>query len=184
MKLKSHFIYITICFVLVVALLYSLNGSNVIVEQTTKCTTDTFFIFKTDTLIEYRPLWKERTIVDTFYIENKSDSLIALPIAQKRYHKQKSYDLWISGIEPLSMDSIKIYEKTEYKTITNTITNTIVENKPRIYVLCGLNAVSGTFMPNMNISLATKKKWLYSLEIGLNENNSIYYGGKIGYRIF
>lgn len=183
MNFKYHFFYISMCFVLVVALLYSLN-KNSQVEPIIECTTDTLFIQKTDTLIEYRPLYVERKVTDTLYIETKGDSVLSLPIIQKHYNKPQSYDLWVSGVEPLSLDSCKVYNKTEYKAIMNTITQTVVEKKPRIYVLGGLNAFSGTLRPNMNISLTTKEKWLYGLGIGLDENNKVYYGGKIGYRIF
>lgn len=183
MKNKYLLFIITICFVLVGTLFYSLN-KNCKVEPIKECTTDTLFIYRTDTIIEYRPLYVEKRVVDTMYIECKGDSLISLPIVQKHYNKPQLYDLWISGIEPLNVDSVNVYNKTEYRTVTNTITQTIVDEKPRFYVSAGLNAFSGTLRPNMNISLSSKRKWLYSLEIGLDKDNDVYYGGKVAYRIF
>jgi hypothetical protein len=44
---------------------------------------------------------------------------VVIPITQKTY-KDSTYTAWVSGYDP-SLDSIQVYPKTEYKTITNTI---------------------------------------------------------------
>jgi hypothetical protein len=55
---------------------------------------------------------------DNFPIKNDSTT-VELPITQKTY-KDSTYTAWVSGYDP-SLDSIQVYPKTEYKTITNTI---------------------------------------------------------------
>ena len=165
MNLKYHFSYILVCIVLVMALVWSLNKDSQ-VEPITECVTDTLLITRVDTIVEYRTKYVDKKVVDTIY------------------SKKGVYDLWISGVEPLNLDSTKIYQQVQTKVVTNTITNTIVDNKAHIYVLGGLCAFSGTLRPNVNISLSTKNKWLYGLEIGLDENNKVYYGAKIGKMIF
>lgn len=183
MKKKRHFFYILICSVLVIALAWSLNR-NCKVEPITECITDTLFITRVDTLVEYRTKYIDKKVVDTLYVETNGKKALSFPIVQKQYSKKGLFDLWISGIEPLTLDSTKIYQQVQTKVVTNTITNTIVDDKQHLYFSGGLNAFSGTFKPNLNISLSTKKKWLYSLEIGLDEHNKVYYGAKIGCKIF
>lgn len=183
MNIKQHLSYLSICLVLVIALLWSLNR-NCKVEPTTECVTDTLFITRVDTLIEYRTKYLDRKVVDTLYVETNDNPILSLPIVQKHYSKTNVYDLWISGVEPLNLDSTKIYQEIQTKVITNNVTNTVIDKKPRLYVIAGINAISGTLRPNVNISLTTKEKWLYGLEIGLNEYDKVYYGAKIGYKIF
>ena len=48
--------------------------------------------------------------------------LVEVPIESKHYHG-KEYDAWVSGYMP-SLDSIKVYQKTEY------ITETVTKSKP------------------------------------------------------
>ena len=182
MKLKYHFLYILMCIVLAFALAWSLNR-NCNVESIIECKTDTLVFEKIDTIVEYNTIYKDRKVIDTIYIETKTNDILTLPVVQKRYSNPNVLDLWISGVEPLNVDSFKTYNTTQYKVITNTVTNVAMERKPKFYVSGGLNAFSRTFSPNMNISLTTKEKWLFSLEIGLDANSKVYYGGKAGIRI-
>lgn len=183
MNLKYHFSYILVCIVLVMALVWSLN-KDCQVESITECVTDTLLITRVDTIVEYQTKYVDKKVVDTIYIETNNEPVLSLPVVQKQYSQKGVYDLWISGVEPLNLDSTKIYQQVQTKVITNTITNTIVDNKAHLYVSGGLNAFSGTLRPNVDISLSTKNKWLYGLEIGLDENSKVYYGAKIGKRIF
>ena len=50
---------------------------------------------------------------------------VQVPITSKHYGS-KDYDAWVSGFEP-SLDSIKVYNETQY--ITETITRTVKDNK-------------------------------------------------------
>lgn len=183
MKLKYHFFYILVCIVLVMALLWSFN-KNSKVEPITKCITDTFLITKVDTIVKYKTKYVDKKVVDTLYIETNNNPVLSLPIVQKQYSQKGLFDLWISGIEPLTLDSTKIYQQVQTKVITNTITNTIIDDKTHLFISGGINAFSGTLTPNIDISLSAKRKWLYSLEIGLDDKHKVYYGIKVGKKIF
>lgn len=65
---------------------------------------------KTDTITQ----WETLTVHDSVAVE--------VPITSKHYGNN-TYDAWISGYEPF-LDSIKVYQKTEY------ITETVTINKP------------------------------------------------------
>lgn len=78
---------------------------------------------------EYR--WLTRVKNDTIFYENYAQNsaeimhdsvLVEVPIESKHYHGEE-YDAYISGYLP-SLDSISIYQKTEY------VTERIVVNKP------------------------------------------------------
>ena len=71
---------------------------------------DTVRINTTDTITRYEPKYITQRVVDTLYI---TDTLF-LPITQKHYSEPNMYDVWVSGYEA-KMDSIKTYNKTEYK---------------------------------------------------------------------
>lgn len=62
---------------------------------------------KTDTITQ----WETLTVHDSVAVE--------VPITSKHYGNN-TYDAWISGYEPF-LDSIKVYQKTEYITETVTI---------------------------------------------------------------
>ena len=89
----------------------------------------------------------------------------------------------MSGVEPLALDSIEVYSKTTERTVT--VTNTIREydNKMRVFVFGGINAFGGTFRPNVGISLEPTRKFAIGAEIGLDCNDKVYYGVKVGYNI-
>jgi len=64
----------------------------------------------------------------TLQIVEKRDTVeVQVPITSKHYGAPE-YDAWVSGYEP-SLDSIKVYQKTEYINTTTTITKA-TRNKP------------------------------------------------------
>lgn len=84
----------------------------------------------TDTIPYYKPVAKDSLVVryETVKLPAVRDSLIykdtlvhdsvnvILPITQKKY-EDSTYTAWVSGFRP-NLDSINIYRKTVYKTIT------------------------------------------------------------------
>lgn len=164
------------------ALLWSLNR-DCKVETITECVTDTLISVRVDTIIEYRTMYVEREVIDTLYVETGGASIYPLPIVQKHFSKEGVYDLWVSGVEPLNVDSSKVYSRVETNTVYKTITTTIDDNKHKLYVAAGLNAFSGFLKPNVGVLLSKDNNWLYGLEIGLDANDKVYYGGKIIYKI-
>lgn len=141
---------------------------------------DTLYLTKTDTLLIKDTVYITKRVVDTLYITTPNDETISLPIVQKHFGKPNLYDVWISGVEPLSLDSGKVYAKTEYKTITNYVDKAVYKEQYRLYVGGGLFSFRESFTPYVSISLSTPKKWLISSNFGLNG----YFGVSVKYSIF
>lgn len=72
------------------------------------------------TKVDYKYLTKVANTTDTLTL--RDSVLVEVPIESKHYHANE-YDAWVSGYEP-SLDSIKVYQRTEY------ITETITRHKP------------------------------------------------------
>lgn len=136
---------------------------------------DTVIVYKTDTIVEYEVKYKEKKVTDTVWIEKENVS-IPLVVVQKFYQNKGVYDLWISGVEPLKVDSINLYRQKEYITVTNVVDN----DKYGVYVGGGLFSFRETLTPYASISLSTPKKWLISANFGLNG----YLGVSVEYKIF
>ena len=75
---------------------------------------------KVRTEYQFLPLVKTSTRVDTFAVHDSV--LVEVPIESKHYNAP-DYDAWVSGYHP-SLDSINVYQRTEY------ITETITKSKP------------------------------------------------------
>lgn len=75
-------------------------------------------VVKTDTIFRENSVsFRENSVTDSVEVD--------VLIESKHYHSGE-YDAWVSGFEP-SLDSIFVYQKTEY--ITETITRTIKGSK-------------------------------------------------------
>lgn len=139
---------------------------------------DTVRVYKTDTIARYEPKYITQIVVDTLYI---TDTLF-LPITQKHYAERDKYDVWVSGYEA-KMDSIRTYNKTEYKYVEKEVAREVVVNKYELYLNGGLNAFSGTFIPKVGVSLITPKKTQYNVNLGLYNGNLTYEIG-VGIKLF
>lgn len=179
MKINFHNNIILLLSVLAVLSFLLLNKCDR-VEVVEKCTVDTLVIVKVDTIRV--PKYIEKRIIDTIYIETKNKDNLALEVVQKYYASKNLYDIWVSGVEPLSLDSVNIYSKTEYRTITKELVREIYPKEWRVYVGGGFNAFSRTLTPELSISLATPKKWLITANLGIYEG-SLFYGGSISCKI-
>lgn len=80
---------------------------------------------------------KADTVGVPIYIDNvvHDSVLVQVPISSKHYGNE-TYDAWISGFEP-NLDSIKVYQKTEY--ITTTITKTKQPSKVSLDAVAGID---------------------------------------------
>ena len=136
---------------------------------------DTVIVYKTDTIVEYEVRYSEKKVVDTVWVEGE-DVNIPLPVIQKYYQNKGVYDLWISGVEPLNIDSFKCYKQVEYAYITENVT----KEQYKLYVGGGLFSFRETFTPYVSISMSEPKKWLISANFGLNG----YLGVDLKYNIF
>lgn len=141
-------------------------------------TVDTVRFIQTDTITRYEPKYITQRVVDTLYI---TDTLF-LPITQKHYSEPNTYDVWVSGYEA-KMDSIRTYNNTEYKYVEKEVTRAVVKNKYELYLIGGLNAFSGTFIPKLGITLTSPNKALYNVNFGLY-NGKITYEIGVGFKLF
>ena len=172
--LSSLFILLTIA-VLAFFAFRQHNSSPVDEPNGSSAKRDTVVVFKTDTIVEYIVKYQEKKTTDTVWVE-KEGLNIALPVVQKFYQNKGIYDLWISGIEPVGIDSIKWYKQTEYVNITNVVEN----NSYKVYVGGGLFSFRETLTPYAGISLSAPKKWLISANFCLNG----YFGVSVKYKLF
>lgn len=178
MRIDSKYLWITIFVLLffVGALLFRGKKTEIIEKHFT----DTITIVKYDTVtITKIKVIKER-VVDTMYIE-KNGEQIALPRQQRHFYEKSLFDAWVSGYDP-KIDSIRIYPKTEYRTITNTVEKERTHRPWSLYAGAQIQAFSSDFIPSVSISLSTPKKWLISAKIGIYEKKPIY-GLELGYKI-
>lgn len=146
---------------LVLALILSLTNRRE-VERTT-VERDTTIVVKYDTIIDRKPKYIREIIVDTVYVGDNGE--IPIIMTQKRY-TTKEYDAWVSGYMP-RLDSISIFNRTEYQTITNTITKEIYPKKMNIFAKVGVDMINNRISPNIGVDLKMK--------------NGMYVGGKVGY---
>ena len=142
-------------------------------------TSDTVLLVKRDTVFIERPVYVERTTIDTVYIENGNGKL-SLPVEKLRYSEDGIFDIWVSGIKA-SLDSVRFYAPTVERTVTRTVT---VERKPSWACVpyMGFKAFEGTVSPNIGLMLETPKSWVLGAEIGYSKTHKTHWGVNIGHR--
>lgn len=144
--------------------------------------TDTITLTKIDTLELVSPIFKYKRVVDTFYVYAKDSYAIALPIEQKRYTEPDKYDLYISGVNP-SLDTIRVFNKTIERTVTNNITNTVYKNAWKGYIGGQIQSFGNEVIPTIKFDIITPKNVLFGAGIGLYDNRPIYQFN-VSYKIF
>ena len=110
---------------------------------------------------------------------------VEVPITSKHYGS-KDYDAWVSGYEP-SLDSIKVYQRTEY--ITERVTLSKPPNKWELDAFAGIDYRSRheTYMPSAGIELTYKPS---RLQVGVRagvsrmDKTESFVGAVVRYRIF
>lgn len=187
--MKNTYFHIILFLVTLISLLGWVRSCDRCKDVTTSTLTkiDTVIITKTihDTVkvTDVREVYVDRIVKDTVYIDVEDGGTVSLQVVQKHYRDTTLYDLWISGIEPLKMDSMSIYTKT---VISN---NTIYEDKVVykeskngiFYVGGGFYSFSDTFIPNIGISVPIGQKWLISANCGFNGK---MYDINVKYKLF
>ena len=189
--------YIVIGCLVILLLLSNLFHKPTIVTKT-EYKTDTTYIVKIDTskiikpyLIEIKKLKDvsaynvkiidklkySKAQVDTIY----RDSIIYLPKTQKHYFEKNKYEAWISGYNPV-LDSINVFNRIEYKTITNTVKETIYKEKWNWYLETGINSIDSKIAPYVGIRLTMPNSFGIGGNIGVFDNKA-FYGFSINYKI-
>lgn len=179
MRISHNILYLSF-FLLGVFVAYMTLRDNNRVQERVVYVTDTLVVTKVDTFIQEKPKYITKRVVDTLYIESEG-KVSVFPIYQKHYSENGIYDAWVSGVQ-VSLDSIKTYNKTEYKTITNTKTIEREVKKIGLYPYIGVISHNGNIGERIGLTLTTKKRLMFSGEVGVM-NGKVYYGGNIGYKI-
>lgn len=87
---------------------------------------DTTIVVKLDTVKINKPIYISQKVVDTLLVPIKdtlrqNDTLyVPIPRTQEYYAKDSLYQAWVSGYKP-ALDSIRVFPKTIYTTVTNTV---------------------------------------------------------------
>ena len=140
---------------------------------------DTISIVRIDTISIKEPVPVYKEIVDTIYI-HVEDSVARLPVEQYHYRENRLYDIWLSGYRP-RLDSIRIYNTTSEKTITNNIY--VRKRAWSLSPYLGINVSKGLCAPAIGISLMAPNRWSFGIEAGMYSQNNTYYGLRIGKNI-
>lgn len=140
---------------------------------------DTVVCYEIDTITETKVLYKDRLVKDTVYLSKKEEPFLLL--VQKHFQSIGLYDVWVSGVEPLNVDSVMVYPKIEYRYITQT--KIIHDNQGTdLFGVFGFSRFNGMYSSNVGVCALTNRKWLYGAEIGLIDNKW-YVGAKFGVKI-
>ena len=172
-----HLLYIVVIVVLV-TLLFSSKRQIKVVENRV---TDTILHLKIDTITQYVPKYVTKKTTDTIYLPSNDKSEVALEIEQFHFSKEGAYDAWISGYKP-QLDSIKTYQRVEYRTITNNITKEIYKSTIDFYPYIGFKRLDDKIGQVIGLTVKMPKKWIYSAEIGVMDNKMMY-GVSLGYKL-
>lgn len=175
--MRKYLPYIAIA-VLLVSLFVSLTNRKEV--EIVRTTSDTVYSLRIDTVFVEKPPFVSEVIVDTIFVQNEEKDTILLPISQ-RYYSDAQYEAWVSGYRP-NLDSIRVFGKTEYRTVTNTVAKEIYPKTTDIYLTGGLMSIGNSISPNIGISLKTKRDIVVGGTVGYYDR-SVYYGINVGFKL-
>ena len=150
-KYKWYIVMLGVIIVLIIAFNIALHRIRVLKSNEGKIIRDTTIIIKLDTIKIIKPVYLSEKVIDTLFVPIKdtiriNDTLYQLmPKTQKYYAKDSLYQAWVSGYKP-NLDSIRVFPKTIYSTITNTV------YKKHARITIGATAGYGAFYSNKQIN--------------------------------
>ena len=92
------------------------------------------YVTKVLPVVRYDTVFRENSATEHFADTSKMMPVV-IPITSKHYNTPE-YDAWVSGYEP-SLDSIKVYQRTEY--ITERVTLSKPPNKWELDAMAGID---------------------------------------------
>ena len=133
----------------------------------------------------YLPVVKPVGITDTLTMWTHDTVAVEVPITSKHYGGD-NYDAWVSGYEP-SLDSITIYQRTEY--ITQTVAMSKPPNKWELdgMAVVNYNIKTQKYPPYIGGELTYKPSRLQvGVQAGIAKLDNVqpYVGGVVRYRVF
>lgn len=169
-KIRTYLPHILIAISLLISI-YSLfrkpNKEKIVI------TTDTVYWVKYDTLRYSYPVFFTKKVIDTIPIYLKDSTKIELPVEQRYYKQDGSYEAWVSGYRP-SLDKINVFNKIEYKTITNTEIHTLYKNSWRGYIGGQIQTFDQKWIPSIKLTIISPKSLLIEAGIGVYDNKPVY----------
>lgn len=176
--MSKYIPYIVIA-VLLVSLVISLtNRKEVVIE---KVTSDTVYTLKLETVEVKKPIFITEVIVDTFLIKDSLNNEYLIPKTQK-YYKDSLYEAWVSGYNP-NLDSLNIYNKTKFVTITNTTTREIYPKTTALYMSVGGMYIGDKFAPKIGADFKFRNNMIIGANIGLYDKQ-IFYGLDFRFKLY
>ena len=175
--MRTVFPYTIIIVLLVVIFFMSNNHKKEIVEIHSS---DTMTVTTVDTIFCDRIHFVREVVKDTIYLEKDSANGLKLPLTQKYYSTDK-YQAWISGYRP-SLDSIRTFNKTEYKYITNTIEKRVYPKTVDWYMNVGTMVIKDNLAPNIGVEVKFRNGLTVGGSVGYFDH-SAYYGINFGYKL-
>lgn len=179
-NLKNHIIYIAIIAILLLVLGIALSRPQKVVEVV-KHKTDTTVVEKIDTLYITKVVEKEKVVTDTAYIVVNDTIRVPIPISTYRFFEKDLYDITAKGYN-VSIESISVFPKTRYETITNTIEKEVVYNYWDFYLGLGLSHYNAEWIPSIAATVKAPKNFLFGANLGYYKKN-IVVGGTVQYKI-
>ena len=142
------------------------------------------YVTKVLPVVKYDTVFRENSATEHFADTSKMIA-VQVPITSKHYNTPE-YDAWVSGYEP-SLDSIKVYQRTEY--ITERVTLSKPPNKWELDAMAGIdyNVASQHYSPYAGGELMYKPN---RLQVGIrggvikNDKAEPFAGAVVRYRIF
>ena len=111
---------------LIIAFNIALHRIKVLKANDGKVIRDTTIVVSYDTIKVTKPVYISQKVIDTLLVPitdtlRQNDTLyVPIPKTQRYYAIDSLYQAWVSGYKP-NLDSIKVFPKTIYTTITNTV---------------------------------------------------------------
>ena len=168
----SKYIPYIIIAVLLVSLFVSLtNRKEVVIE---KVTSDTIYTLKMETVEVKKPIFITEVIVDTFLIKDSLNNEYLIQKTQK-YYKD-------SGYRP-NLDSLNIYNKTKFVTITNNITKEIYPKATALYLSVGGMYIGDKFAPKIGADFKFRNGMMLGANVGLYDKQ-VFYGLDFRFKLY
>lgn len=147
------------------------------VSEVVKHTTDTLIVVKRDTVTTTKivEVVKDRVVVDTAYIRVNDTVFVPVPISSYHFKENNLYDITARGYN-VSLESVTIFPKTVYKTITNTTETTKTVEAFALYAGAGLWYYNNKMIPHASIAAKIPKNWIISADLGYYNSNVIFGG--------
>ena len=123
---RYYIIMLGVIIALIIAFNLALHRIKVLRANEGKIIRDTTIVVHYDTIKITKPVYISQKVIDTLLVPitdtlRQNDTLyVPIPKTQLYYAKDSLYQAWVSGYKP-NLDSIKVFPKTIYTTITNTV---------------------------------------------------------------